>query len=237
MSQPAQMVLRTASWCALAWAAAAGLGSLLTLADISGLPLLELITSADFLRTLLAVDQSRALLLVVALAALVHLCARRVSTAEGPLPVLVLAAATLVPPILTGHASSHSKVELATVSVIVHVVAASVWVGGLGAVLLFRRDSTAKDAATVARFSALALVCFLATGPLGSSTRGSGSPTATACSASCSAVVTACCCSARSPPWLHWLGSVGGTAEARSDSSPPGDRVRSDGSPAARSSS
>lgn len=161
-SQPAQRSLRTASWCALAWAVSAALGSVLTLADISGLPLTELITSASFADSLVVVDQSRSLLLVVALAVLVFICARRVSTAEGPLLVLILAMGTLVPPLLTGHASSHSAHELAILSLSVHVLAATAWVGGLAALLSFRH-SASKDAATVARFSTLALGCFVAT--------------------------------------------------------------------------
>jgi len=166
LRRPAQLALRSASWCALAWAVAAGVGSLLTLADISGQPLTDLITSDGFADSLVTVDQSRSLLLVVALTSLVCLCARRVSTPEGPLLVLVLAAGTLIPPILTGHAASHNNHELATASLIVHVLAASAWVGGLGAVLLFRRRST-KEVGTVTRYSTLALGCFLATGTSG----------------------------------------------------------------------
>ena len=160
---PAERALRIASWGALAWAVAAAFGAVLTLADISGLPVTELISSDGVVDRLVTVDQSRSLLLVVALAALVCVCARRVSTSEGPLLVLVLAAGTLVPPILTGHAASHNDHELATVSLIVHVLAASAWVGGLGAVLLFRQQSPVKDAVTVARFSTVALVCFVTT--------------------------------------------------------------------------
>ncbi|MGI8694526.1 MAG: hypothetical protein ACR2JK_16760 [Geodermatophilaceae bacterium] len=96
LRRPAQLALRSASWCALAWAVAAGVGSLLTLADISGQPLTDLITSDGFADPLVTVDQSRSLLLVVALASLVCLCARRVSTPEGPLLVLVLAVGTLI---------------------------------------------------------------------------------------------------------------------------------------------
>lgn len=163
LRRPDQRALRTASWCALAWAVSAALGALLTLADISGLPLTDLVTSGQFADSLVVVDQSRALLLAAALAALVCLCARRTSTPEGPLLVLILAVGTLVPPILTGHASSHSNHELATASLIVHVLAAAAWVGGLGALLLFRHPPAADDVASVSRFSRLALGCFVAT--------------------------------------------------------------------------
>lgn len=160
----AQRALRAGSWCALAWAVFAALGAVLTLADIAGLPLLDLIGSPGAVVSLVTVDQSRSLLFVVGLATLLCLCARRVSTAEGTLPLVVLGALAMVPPIVTGHASGHSNAELAMVSLIMHVVAAALWVGGLAAVLMFRRTSAGEEAATVARFSGLALCCFLVTG-------------------------------------------------------------------------
>lgn len=163
--QPAaRRALRAGSSCALLWAVIAVVGSVLTLADISGLPLRELSGSPDAWSSLVTVGPSRSLLIVAALAVVVCVSARRVSSAEGTLPVVVLAAVTLVPPVLTGHAGSHSNDEVATISLIVHVMAAAVWVGGLGAVLLFRRPSAVADALTVARFSGVALWCFLATG-------------------------------------------------------------------------
>ncbi len=162
LQRPAQEALRTGSWCAALWAATAALGSVLALSDIAGLPLPALVSSDGFADSLVTVDQSRSLLLVVALATLVSVCARRVRTPEGPLLVLLLAAVTLIPPILTGHVASHRYHELAIVSLVVHVLAVTAWVGGLGAVLLFQRRAN-KEVATVTRFSALALGCFLAT--------------------------------------------------------------------------
>lgn len=149
LRQPAQRALATASWCALAWAGLAAVGSLLTLADIAGQPLGDALTAPGFADTLVSLDQSRSLLLVSALALLVTLSARRVRTTDGPMLVLVLALAALVPPILTGHAATQGAHELAIVSLVIHVVAVSLWVGGLAAVLMFRRRSPGQEAVTV----------------------------------------------------------------------------------------
>lgn len=163
LRRPAQQAIRSAGWLALAWAFAAGVSAVLTLADISGQPLGELLSSDGFADALVSLDQSRSLLLVTALTALVAVCAWRVRTTDGPTLVLVLAVAALIPPILTGHAATHQAHQLAIVSLAAHVVAVSLWVGGLGALLVFRRRTSAKDAVAVRRFSSLALACFAVT--------------------------------------------------------------------------
>lgn len=167
LRRPAQRALRTASWCALAWAALAVVAALFTLADIAGQPLADLVTTPGFADSLVTLDQSRSLLLVSALALLVALSAFRTKATDGPLLVLVLALAALVPPILTGHAATHRAHELAIVSLALHVIAVSLWVGGLGALLVFRRRSVGKDAATVQRYSRVALICFAVTAASG----------------------------------------------------------------------
>lgn len=110
---------------------------------------------------LVTVEQSRLLLLVAGLAGLVSYVAHGVSTAEGPLLALV----ALLPPLFTGHAAGEGNHTLSIVSLMVHVVAVSAWVGGLAAVLFFGR--TPADVIPVTRFSAVALGCFLATGTSG----------------------------------------------------------------------
>ena len=73
----------------------------------------------------------------------------------GPLPVA-----------FTGHSSAGGAHDLATDSLMVHVLAAALWVGGLaallGAVASRSSDRASALATAVPRFSALALVCWLA---------------------------------------------------------------------------
>ena len=69
---------------------------------------------------------------------------------------------TLVPLALTGHSSAGGSHDLATNSLLIHLVAAALWAGGLMALLAhaLRRGGHADVAAH--RFSALALWCFVA---------------------------------------------------------------------------
>ncbi|EYR61855.1 hypothetical protein N866_15075, partial [Actinotalea ferrariae CF5-4] len=71
---------------------------------------------------------------------------------------LALAVVALAPPLYTGHAVGTAAHELATGSLLVHVVAATLWVGGLAALVLRVRPEALAAAAH--RFSGLALGCY-----------------------------------------------------------------------------
>ena len=69
----------------------------------------------------------------------------------------------MVPAVLTGHSATADHHVLAVTNLSLHVVAASVWVGGLLALLVHGRGR--DDLAPAAqRYSAVALACFLGTG-------------------------------------------------------------------------
>lgn len=79
---------------------------------------------------------------------------------------LVAALLGLLTPTVTGHAGTESDHELAVITVALHVGAAALWVGGLGATLLLVRRRELLDVA-VPRFSRLAGVCIVAVGVTG----------------------------------------------------------------------
>lgn len=79
---------------------------------------------------------------------------------------LVAALLGLVTPTVTGHAGTEADHELAVITVALHVGAASMWVGGLGAMLLLVRRREMLDMA-VPRFSRLAGVCVFTVGITG----------------------------------------------------------------------
>ncbi len=79
---------------------------------------------------------------------------------------LVLALLGLLTPTVTGHAGTESDHELAVITVALHVGAASLWVGGLGALLLLVRRREMLDVA-VPRFSRMAGACVFAVGITG----------------------------------------------------------------------
>jgi len=152
--------LRAASVWATAWAATTAVHALLTLAQLVGATI-----TLEAVRIFVAdTAAGRAALVVLAASVLVALFTRRTSGRAGTGLLLVVALAGLVVPVvLTGHSAAADDHVLAVTNLSVHVVAASVWVGGLLALLVHGRDR-AVLAPAAARFSAVALVCFLATG-------------------------------------------------------------------------
>jgi putative copper resistance protein D len=73
--------------------------------------------------------------------------------------VLVAALLGLLTPAVTGHASSDASHEVAVTTVAVHVAAAALWVGGLGAVLVLLGGRRELLPVALPRFSTLATAC------------------------------------------------------------------------------
>jgi putative copper resistance protein D len=162
--QPAARAVRAASWWALAWTGTATVTVVLTFAEITGAPVASALSPVALARFVAEVEQGRALLLVMGLAGTLAVSARWMAvTARNAGLLLVLAAAATLPPPLTGHTAAPIGRELATVSLVVHVLAVSAWIGGLGALLVHGRGSPTLPA-TASRFSAWALGLFLAVG-------------------------------------------------------------------------
>ena len=158
--------VRAATWWSLAWAASAAVAGLLTLSDISGQPVSGVLDPLTILDFVIQASQGRALLLVTGLALLLAGCARRTRTVNDAWLLVVLAALTVVPPTLTGHAAEAANHDLATLSLVLHVLAASAWVGGLGALVVYGAGS-APSRQVASRYSQLALGCFALVGVSG----------------------------------------------------------------------
>jgi len=157
LSAVALSAVRSAAWSAGLWSVSAALLFLLTASETAGLPLGGL-TARD-LGDHAAAGPGRAPLVVAVVGAVVAFGCSRTRTQTGARRLLMAAGLGLLPTTLTGHAASAADHELAVSSLVVHVVAATVWVGGLLAILLFvRRPSDLAFA--VRRFSGLAAACF-----------------------------------------------------------------------------
>ncbi|APX31857.1 hypothetical protein BH708_03000 [Brachybacterium sp. P6-10-X1] len=83
-----------------------------------------------------------------------------VRSRTGLLVALGLVFATLVTKSMTGHASGQSSHEAATSAMIVHLVAAGVWLGGLVLLVLLAGRLGARLGDAAERFSVLALACY-----------------------------------------------------------------------------
>ena len=155
----APRVLTVARWAAAAWAATALALLVLTVSDVLGEPV-SAVGSARFLGYFWQFSLGRALLLVVAVALTLAAYAGWTRTRAGAAVLFALAVGGILPVMFSGHSAASADHDLATSSLVVHVVAASVWVGGLAGVLLLLRRDTALLSKVVPRYSVLALVCF-----------------------------------------------------------------------------
>ncbi len=161
--------LRLASLWAAVWAAAAVSVHLLTLSDLLGLPLGQALTGSSLATFTLSVEQGQAYTVVALLALALVPAARLTLRPGGALAVLILGVATLVPRALIGHSSTGDYHHTATTSLIVHVVAVALWVGGLVALVWFSGTDPRPDtlARTARAFSPIALGSVVAIGASG----------------------------------------------------------------------
>ncbi|MGP5672886.1 cytochrome c oxidase assembly protein [Brachybacterium alimentarium] len=83
-----------------------------------------------------------------------------VRSRTGLLIALSLVFAALVTKSMTGHASGQTSHEAATSAMIVHLVAAGVWLGGLALLVLIAGRLGARLGDAAERFSVLALACY-----------------------------------------------------------------------------
>ncbi|MDX6282432.1 MAG: hypothetical protein QOH03_3503 [Kribbellaceae bacterium] len=145
------------------WAVASLGGLLATASVILGIPLSELGSRAGDAGGL---NQVRALAVAVVLTAILAVVLSGARTVRTARVALVLTAAALTGPLLTGHGAIERTAfwsVLATASLVVHVFCATAWIGGLGALIRYCRDRHAA----VEKFSRLALVCALTIGATG----------------------------------------------------------------------
>jgi cytochrome c oxidase assembly factor CtaG/putative copper export protein len=74
----------------------------------------------------------------------------------------IVAILSLIPVALQGHAGDTASHDSATTSIYLHVVFASIWVGGLVTIILTRKQLEAgRIAPVIERYSTLALICFV----------------------------------------------------------------------------
>lgn len=151
---------RIAGAAGMVWATAGSTVLTFTYSDASGLSLWSAPAGRGLLSFVLDVELGRWLALsgaLVVVAASGAWLATRMTTV-GILALVALVA--LLPLALTGHSGTASNHETAVDAQAVHLVAATVWVGGLAGLAVLRRRLGAQLAVAVGRFSTLAAWCF-----------------------------------------------------------------------------
>ncbi|MPZ61908.1 MAG: copper resistance protein CopD, partial [Propionibacteriales bacterium] len=154
-------VLRSAAITALVWAAAAAAVGLLTLSELLGVPLLEAVSGQSLLTYTQSMGQGQAYASVFVLALAIVPAAQLTISRGGAIGVLFLAVGTFVPPALAGHAGTGDYHHSAQVSLLVHGVAISLWVGGLIALSWYAAQRGGELARLVRGYSSVALGCFV----------------------------------------------------------------------------
>jgi cytochrome c oxidase assembly factor CtaG/putative copper export protein len=154
--------LRLGTAASAVWTVCAALLVPLTVSDVSGHALSENLNPVSIWSAASLVDTAAAWRWTAFIAAAVTLASLPVLRWSWT-PVLVAGAlASLVPLGLTGHSSAGGAHDLATNSLLIHLIAGALWAGGLLALLAHAMRSGEHAGLAARRFSALALWCFVA---------------------------------------------------------------------------
>ncbi|OMC53686.1 copper resistance protein CopD [Mycobacterium sp. IS-836] len=144
------------------WAVCAALLVPLTISDVSGHPLADHLNPVTIWRLADLIYTASAWRWTAFLAATVTLAGASVLRWSWTPVLLAGSLLTLVPLGLTGHSSAGGSHDLATNSLLIHLVAATVWAGGLLALLTHALRAGEHIGLAARRFSAIALWCWVA---------------------------------------------------------------------------
>jgi len=165
--QPSQRSLfRLLRSSAAVWAIAGFVASVFPFANISGVPLDEAGTAAfwsQFAFYSTGIELGQAWTTTIAAAVLVTVWASLTHSPGHAAALAGVSALALIPLAQQGHAAGSASHNLAVVSILMHVLFASIWVGGLVALVWLRRTLPGHLFPVVLRrYSAIAFAAFVA---------------------------------------------------------------------------
>ncbi|WP_370290994.1 cytochrome c oxidase assembly protein [Nocardioides sp.] len=153
--------LRSVRLLALGWFVAVLAQIVLTYSDQFAVPLSQ-VGWTELRGFLTTADQAKSLLVQAGLVLALVVVSRWVLLTRSVLALLVLALAAVVPPLLTGHAAGAGNHDTAVIGVVVHVIAAVIWVGGVVALWWHLALSRKMRERALHRFSGIASWCLAA---------------------------------------------------------------------------
>jgi cytochrome c oxidase assembly factor CtaG len=161
VSRTGRTDLKRAAVAAFVWAGLALIQLFFTLADVLAIPLSTAMDPAVFATYVNDIPITRALLAMVLLAVVVGVAAITTSTTGASAAWVLVAIVAASLPALAGHGSGLGDHALALTAGLSHIVAATIWIGGLFALAVHaaRRDIDLRGPAQ--RFSSIALVAFI----------------------------------------------------------------------------
>jgi putative copper resistance protein D len=155
----ARRCLRTASRLALIWSISSAALLIFSWSDVIARPITELPFSKLATDTAKTFPDAAGYITSTALALVIAAAITLTETRRGTLILLPLALYNLLPMALQGHASHGTILKY---SIVIHIIAISLWAGGLAALLTHARKQPALLAIAVPRFSTIALTCYTA---------------------------------------------------------------------------
>jgi len=154
-------LVRLASLAAVAWLIALLAQVPLTVSELLGRPLVDSLEPQIVAALLTQTQLGQILVAQIVLVALVALLGWAILGRVTAAIVLGMAAAAAGLTGLMGHSGLHAGHTSASVSLVIHLLAAGVWVGGLIAVCSHVMRHPDDAALAIRRFSTLALVCVI----------------------------------------------------------------------------
>jgi putative copper resistance protein D len=154
LGETAKALRNTTSIAALIWAITTGALIVATLANILGTDLSGALDPTSMRSFISQITLGKYMFAQLCLALLVATIVARIRGVAGANALLLLSLAAIIAPVFESHSASSGSHALAIGSLVVHVVAISLWVGGLVAITFLR---TQDRAMALPRFSALAL--------------------------------------------------------------------------------
>ena len=154
LGETAKALRNITAIAALTWAIATGISIVATLANILGTDLSEALDPTSMRSFISQITLGKYMFAQLCLALLVALVAIRIRGVAGANALLLLSLAAIIAPVFESHSASSGSHALAIGSLVVHVIAISLWVGGLVAITFLKAQDRAM---ALPRFSALAL--------------------------------------------------------------------------------
>ena len=154
LGERAKALRNAVSVAALIWAITTGALIVATLANILGTDLSGALDPTSMRSFISQITLGKYMFAQLCLALLVASVAIRIRGVAGANALLLLSLAAIIAPVFESHSASCGSHALAIGSLVVHVVAISLWVGGLVAITFLKAEDRAI---ALPRFSALAL--------------------------------------------------------------------------------
>ncbi|MEI9907835.1 MAG: cytochrome c oxidase assembly protein [Actinomycetota bacterium] len=145
---------RTISISAIVWAVAQAFNIVFTVANILGTSLSEALSLTTLRSFVTQITLGQYMFFQLCLAIVVALWIPRLAGVGASIFLLFLTIVAIIAPVFQSHASSSGSHALAIGSLVIHVIAISLWVGGVFAVSIASVESRLR---VVPRFSQLAL--------------------------------------------------------------------------------